>query len=92
MGEQVVEKRALRRQTEKPTTVFFDQCCSKINRESIKNQSRICSRRYRSFEHNGVEINDQERMKGFQMKENTFVERKAKGSRFEISQETREAD
>ena len=39
-----------------------------------------------------MEIRDQERMEGFHAKENTFVERKAKESPFEIRQETREAD
>ena len=39
-----------------------------------------------------MEIHEQERMEGFQVKENTFVEQKAKESPFEIRQETRKAD
>ena len=38
-----------------------------------------------------MEIRDQERMESLQAKENTFVERKAKESPFEIRQETRVA-
>jgi len=34
LGEQVVEKRVLRGQTKKWTTICFDQLCSKINGES----------------------------------------------------------
>ena len=58
-------KRVLRRQTKKRSTVCFDQLCSKINRESEvqteqlnKEDCQESSSRYRSFEHNGVEIHD----------------------------------
>ena len=96
-----VEKRVFRRQTKKWTTVRFDQCCSKINRESGVQTEQFnkedcqesSAEKFRgSFEHNGVEIHDQERMESSQAKENTFVERKARESPFEIRQETREAD
>ena len=50
------------------TTVCFDQCCSKINRESKVQTEQFnkedcqesSAEKYRSFEHNGVEIHDQE--------------------------------
>ena len=78
----MVEKRVPRRQTKKQTTVCFDQCCLKINRDSEVQMEQFnkedcqesSAEKYRSFEHNGVEIHDQERMEGFQAKENTFVE------------------
>ena len=99
MGEQVVEKRVLQRQIKKRTTVCFDQLCSKISRESEVQKGQFnkedcqesSAEKHQSFEYNAVEIHDQERMEGFQAKGNTFVERKAKESPFEIRQETREA-
>ena len=88
----MVEKRVLQRQTKKRTTVCFDQLRSKINRESEVQKGQFntedcqesSAEKHQSFEYNGVEIHDLERMEGFQAKENTFVERKAKESPFEI--------
>ena len=82
LGEQVVEKRVLRRQTKKRTTV-----CSKINRESEvqteqfnKEDCQESSAENIEVSSITVEIHDQGRMEGIQAKENTFVaiERKAK--------------
>jgi len=61
LGEQVVEKRVLRRQTKKRTTVCVDQYCSKINRESEVQTEQFnkedcqesSAENYWSFEHNG---------------------------------------
>ena len=66
LGKQVVEKRVLRRQTKKRTTVCFDQLCSKINRqtevqtEQFKREDcqESSAEKYRSLAHNGVEIHD----------------------------------
>ena len=79
MGEQVVEKRVLRRHTKTRATVCFDELYSKINRESEVQTEQFnkedcqesLAEKYPSFEHNGVEIHDWERMEGFQAKENT---------------------
>ena len=60
-----VEKRVLRRQTKKRTTVCFDQCCSKINRESEVQKEQFnkedcqesSAEKYGgSFEHNGEDM------------------------------------
>ena len=59
--------------------LFWPECCSKINRESEVQTEQFnnedcqesLAEKYRSFEHNGVEIHDQERIEGFQ----AFVER-----------------
>ena len=59
LGEQIVEKIVLRRQTKKRTTVCVNQCCSKINRESKVQTEQFnkedCQEssavKYRNFEH-----------------------------------------
>ena len=62
----MVEKRVLRRQTKQPTTVCFDQLCSKINPErevqtkkfNKEDCQEFSAEKCRSFEHNGVEIHN----------------------------------
>ena len=61
-----------------------------FNKEECQESSS--AEKYRSFEHNGMEVHNQEGMEGFQEKENTFVERKAMENPIETRQETREAD
>ena len=95
MGEQVVEKRVLQRQTKKQMTVCFDQLCSKINRESEVQKGQFNKQIAKNLQQKNIKVSSitvWRYMTKRKRKKIPLLSEKAKESPFEIRQETRKAD